>query len=455
VEAKQRIAIIGGGWFGLALGFELLERIERAPGSFEVVIFEARDSPGGPVRTDRQSGVLFEYGPSGVLDDRESTRTFLTRLGLSEKIVPAGVNLKRKFIYRNGRLRPLVPNPAVVLKGGLLPVTAIPRMALEPFVKPMKDEDDLTLRQWLTRRIGRSAADVLAPSIALGIYAGSADELSARAAYPKIVAMEREHGSLFRAMSALRKSPKPPARMLNFQGGMQTLTDAVVGRIDSCIRRNSPVAGIHPMGDRGVRLRLENGPPEDFEIAVLCAPAHAGAPMIREADSKLADALASIPYSPITLVHAVYPVHALPDMEGFGFLAPPGGDLGAIACVWASSLFRDRTPKNQCLTSWMYGGRTNPERAAEDDTTLLKRVRADLQKTLGVDLSPSQTRIMRWPRAVPQYTTSHRGTLKTIETALQAHPRLRIFGNATHGVGIADGMQGAGPQAEELLDSLG
>ena len=454
METKRRIAIIGGGWFGLALGFELLERTQRSPGRFEVVIFEARDSLGGPVRTDRHNGVLFEYGPSGVLDDRESTRTFLTRLGLAEKIVPAGTNLKKKFIYRNGRLRPLVPNPAVVLRGGLLPAIALPRMAFEPFIKPMKDEDDLTLREWLTRRIGRSAASVLAPAIALGIYAGSADELSARAAYPKIVAMEREHGSLFRAMGASRKSPKPPARMLNFQGGMQTLTDAIVGRIEPHIRRNSPVAGVHPMGDRGVRLRLENGPPEDFDLAVLCAPAYASAPMIRDADDGLADLLASIPYSPITLVHAVYPVHALPDMEGFGFLAPPGGDLGAIACVWASALFRDRTPKNQFLTSWMYGGRTNPERAAEDDHSLLSRVREDLKKTLGVDLSPSQTRIMRWPRAVPQYTTSHRKTLAGIQTALQAHPRLRIFGNATHGVGIADGMQGAGPQAEELLDSL-
>lgn len=51
---------------------------------------------------------------------------------------------------------------------------------------------------------------------------------------------------------------------------------------------------------------------------------------------------------------------------------------------------------------------------------------------------PVWHRIVRWPRAIPQYHLGHLDRVQWIETRLVQHPGLFLGGNALHGVALND-----------------
>lgn len=80
------------------------------------------------------------------------------------------------------------------------------RMALEPLIPPrawLGDEDE-SIGDFVARRLGDEVAQRLAGPLLGGIFAGDAGDLSVRAAFPQFVDAEKRHGSLIRAMIALR-----------------------------------------------------------------------------------------------------------------------------------------------------------------------------------------------------------------------------------------------------------
>jgi oxygen-dependent protoporphyrinogen oxidase len=73
-----------------------------------------------------------------------------------------------------------------------------------------------------------------------------------------------------------------------------------------------------------------------------------------------------------------------------------------------------------------------------DDNTLTHAVHAELQLAMGVRGEPVFRRIIRWPRAIPQYVLGHLDRLRRIESLLTGHPGLFLTGNAYRGVAMAD-----------------
>lgn len=449
----ERIGIVGGGWFGLTLAFELVDRAARTPGKHEIVVFESTGVPGGPVRTERHARGLFELGPQGILDDRDEVGLLVRRLGLADEVVFAREGLSKRYLWRHGKLRALSPNPWTVLKSGVVPRRSVLRALCEPLVPAAGGEDDVSIEQACVRRLGRGAGRAIAPAMALGVYGGDPARISYRSAYPRLAALEREHGSWLGGMRKRRRAGGPQPRLMNFHRGLQSLTDALAARLGDRLKLDAGVVGLHPMAERGVRLMPASGPPEDFDRVVVCAPAPRAADLLREADAELADALAAIEYAPFAVVHAMYPAGSLPDLDGFGFLAPPDTGLHAIGCKFSSAVFEGRCAEGNVLTTWMFGGRRHPERVRDTERMLLDKLRRDLRATFGVALSPSAHRITRWPLGIPQYDLGHAERVARIRDAEAKHPALTIFGNATDGVAVTDGIVGAATLAEKMLEA--
>ena len=70
-----------------------------------------------------------------------------------------------------------------------------------------------------------------------GSRAGDSRELSVSAQFPMMVEMERDHGSLFRAMFARRKTGKGPSVLLSFDRGMGALTGGAGGRLGPALAK--------------------------------------------------------------------------------------------------------------------------------------------------------------------------------------------------------------------------
>ena len=96
-------------------------------------------------------------------------------------------------------------------------------------------------------------------------------------------------------------------------------------------------------------------------------------------------------------------------------------------------------------------GRTGDLRFTDlDDAALTGAVVEDLDRILGVTGAPTEVRVGRWMRSLPQYAPGHLDRIAAAEAELAATP-VRVAGMALRGVGIPACVR----SAEEAVASLG
>ena len=199
----KRVVVAGGGIAGLATAYELRERAARVPGGLEVQVLEAGPRLGGNLRTERVDGYRVESGPNGFLDDVPATLDLVRRLGLGGELVRASEAAARRFLFRNGKLHLLPSGLGDFLLSPVLSLSGRLRVLGEPFAKKHPGGDE-TVFDFAARRIGGEAAAVLVDAMVSGVFAGDARQLSLESAFPKMAAMERQHGGLVRALVAMQ-----------------------------------------------------------------------------------------------------------------------------------------------------------------------------------------------------------------------------------------------------------
>ena len=221
---SSKVVVVGGGIAGLAVTREL----RRRGGDVEAICLEGSGRPGGNIRSDRIDGYVCEWGPNGFLDNvpatlklaREAQTTaearhrLLSGIDLDEK--PHMITLRKssfsqfysiRMLKEEIKLRRVPDNPIRFLRSDVLSLPGKLRVLGEPFAKRRPDVDE-SVYDFAARRIGEESARVLVGAMVTGIYAGDARALSLRATFPKMFAMESDHGGLFRAMIAKARLAK-------------------------------------------------------------------------------------------------------------------------------------------------------------------------------------------------------------------------------------------------------
>jgi protoporphyrinogen/coproporphyrinogen III oxidase len=458
------VVVIGAGVAGLTAAFEILERGERLAARPDVHVLEAGSRAGGNIRTERADGFLCEAGPTGFLDDAPATLTLARRLGLRERLCRADAASARRYVFRAGRLHRVPTGPREFLTTTAVPRRAKLRALLEPFARRAPAEDE-SVHAFAERRIGRGAADVLVDAMVAGVYAGDSRALSLEATFPKVHAMEREHGSLLRAFLARRRRSEPESEdgrhagsggtLTSFVSGFAELTDALAHELGDRVRLGCCVSRVVPLGQRGFRILPSQGAPIEADAVIVACPAWDAGPMLADADDELGRVLGEIGTVPLAVVHTGFRTLALGDQpSGFGFLVPRGQGLRILGTLWSSQIFPGRAPDSASLLTTMVGGAHDPAAAALADKKLIELVRADLQAAMGFTVQPYFTRIVRWPRSIPQYTIGHPERLRVIERRLGEHTGLFLAGSSYRGVSVNSCIEEAGRIAESVLQFL-
>ncbi len=437
-----RVAIVGAGIAGLACA----HRLAAAPGGSDVVVLEASDRAGGHLRTERIDGFLCEWGPNGFLDNAPDTLALVDTLGLGAEVVPSQDQARRRFVFRDGRLRLLPGSPAAFLTSDVLSFGAKLRIAREPFAPPRPDGDE-TIHAFAARRLGREAADILVDPMVSGIFAGDARQLSLRAAFPKMWELEDQHGGLFRALLARRRRVRasgapvgsPLGRLTSFANGIETLPKALAARLGSRLRLGSPVSSLTRAAGTAAAWTIALGSGESLtaDHVVIAVPPPAASALLGPLDATLAGTLATIPLAPLVVVALGFDRAALGHpLDGFGFLVPRGQGVRILGALWESSVYPGRAASGHALIRVMTGGAHDPSVADLTDDQLLGLVRGDLLTTMGIRAEPGMVRIIRHRNAIPQYTVGHLDRLARIDAALMRLPGLHLTGHGYRGVGI-------------------
>jgi oxygen-dependent protoporphyrinogen oxidase len=440
----RRVVIVGGGISGLAAARAAVETAARAGTEIEVVVLERDPAVGGKARTRRRNGWLVEGGPAGYLDDPDTAPTMqrlITAAGMDEQVIQASDAARRRFVARNGRAREVKPNPLRLVTAGVLGLGGAARLLAEPFVRPRTTTTDESVFDFAVRRIGRQAAERLVAPMMLGIFAGDARRISLHGAFPRLAALERDHGSLVRGMLARRRQSRggpagPSGTLTSFREGMQSLATALAARGGFTVKTSATVHAVEPAPDGAWLVRSWEQPePLRADAVVLACEAWAAADLLARLAPAAASALRDIAYPPVIAVSLGYGPEALPRFpRGFGCLIPRGEGIRSLGCVWDSALFAARAPDNHVLVRVLLGGAVDDSIDSLTDEEALTTARKDVERLFAPGASPVAREVVRWNRAIPQYAVGHPSVVERVSEDIARLPGLLLAGNALHGV---------------------
>lgn len=439
----MRIGIVGAGLSGLATAFYLQRLLPQA----ELAIFESDARGGGALCTVDVQGFRFEAGGNGFLTNKPDCLQLVNDAGASDLLLPSSDLARKRYIYTNG-LHRMPESAQLFATSKLMTLPQKLRMLGEFFVPPRRDGADESLREFGNRRLGPAFTNVFLDAMSAGIYGSTPDRISVKAAFPLIVALERDHGGLFRGMLAKRKKEAGPGGVLtSTKGGISALIRHLEGVIRAEWHYGEPVRAVERRGN-GYEIHSSGGVTA-ADRAVICATSFAAAEMLRPLDADLSRRLADIQYSPIAVVGFGY--RSLKDpLDGFGLLTTTSSKQPILGVLWDSSIFPDRAPAGARSIRAMIGGQRNPELVDQDDAGLVATARRGIKATMGLDQDPDVTFVKRWDRGIPSYAPGHVASIDALFARVGQVPGLYLNCNAYRGIAMNDCARNSRELAERI-----
>ncbi len=457
-----RVVVVGAGISGLSLAYRLQARAEPT----EVLVLEPVEHAGGTMWTRRRDGFLVETGANGFIDTKTASLDLCRDLGLKDQLVEASeASSKNRFLFVDGRLRPMPRGLGGFLATDLLSWRGKIRFLTEPFRRRPKDLGDESIASFFRRRGGQEAADLFGDALVTGIYAGDPELLSLPACFPKFNQLERDHGSLVKGFIASARQRRREARargevyrhgtsMWSLRDGLRTLIETLTARLKTPPVFGVKVQRVEKQGDPARPswlIRAEGKDAWTADALVLACPAHQQTVMLSELDPELADRIGRIPYNRVGVIALGYRRQDVPTpVDGFGFIAPQHTRRDVLGVQWASSIYPGRSPDGTVQLRAMCGGGHRGDMVDWDDERLSQAVRAELRQAMGITAAPIFQDIIRWPKAIPQYHIGHLDRLAWLERHRERHPGLFLAGNAYYGASINDCIEQGGIQAARV-----
>ncbi len=465
---RQRVAVVGGGISGLAAAFRLRELAAVRQLPLEVIVLEAGSRVGGALHSILRDGFVIEAGADSLISDKTDALDLAGRLGLEPEIVGTLEAHRRAFVVHRGKLVEIPRGFSLLAPAAIIPILDSElfslrgklRMLAEPMVRARRDENDESLAAFIRRRFGAETLDRLVQPLAGGIYVGDPETLSIQACFARFQKMEREHGSLIRALRMIRKKPAGGSGgvrwnlFLSFRDGMATLVHALERSLGESISFGAEVAGI-TRRDAGWIVTTRNGRAFETDAVICAAPAFAAAKILRETAPALSRALAEIEYASSATVNLAYDAAAAGEIpDGFGVLIPAIERRRLIAISFSSLKFLNRAPSGKILMRAFLGGALNPEIMRLEASAMIDVVREELRDLLGIRAAPLFTHVWRWLDSMPQYKVGHLERVAAIERWAQELPGFALAGAAYRGVGIPDCVRSGNLAAEAIFSGL-
>jgi oxygen-dependent protoporphyrinogen oxidase len=464
-----KLVVVGGGIAGLAAAYYAQKAAGEAGIALDVTLVERDTRLGGKIATDTPDGFVIEGGPDSFITQKPWALQLCRELGLGERLMGTNDAQRAVYVLRGGKLRKMPDGMLLIVPTKFKPFATSNliswpgkiRMGMDLFIPRRKDHSDESLADFIRRRLGQEALDVLAEPMMAGIHVSDAETLSLKATFPRFIDIEQKYGSLTRGMIASRKahSPAPNGQngksttmFMTLKGGLQELVTALKAALQGEVVVGCGVSNIQMQGGRH-QLTLEDGRQLDADAVVLAAPSFVSADLLRDQNPRLGAMLDAIRYVSTATVSLGYEaaVFAHP-LNGFGFVVPRKEPTRLLACTWTSTKFVHRAQPGTVLLRAFIGGPRRDELVDLDDEALVKLVREELHAILGTSAEPTVARVYRWPRGNPQYDVGHLDRVDQIEALCP--PGVFLTGSAYRGVGIPDCIRQGQATAEKTIEYL-
>jgi oxygen-dependent protoporphyrinogen oxidase len=462
--ARPRLLVVGGGITGLAAARAGLDA------GLRVTLLEASAGYGGKLALGHVAGSSVDLGAESILARRPEGVALAKAVGLGEDLVHPATTAAG--VWSRGELHPLpsgqlmgVPGDLRALSAsGLLGSRALARVQADRVMPKTPVAEDVSVGEYVGRRLGREVVDRLVEPLLGGVYAGHADRLSLRATVPQLVPLAEAGTPLTTgvrdllaagaaASSAAGEAPKPV--FAGIRGGVGRLPGAVAA--DVAGRGAELRTGVGATAVRraaaGWQVSLTDGTALETDLLVLAVPAYVARELLAEVAPAGAAGLAEIEYASMAIATFAFHPSAFTDVPpGSGFLVPPV-DGRAIKAATFSSVkwpWLAHSSGEMVVLRASLGRLGESEILERDDEEIAKAALADLAEAVGLTARPVDRHVQRWTEALPQYAVGHLDRVGRLRAALPAG--IAVAGAAYDGVGIPACIASAARAVEHLTE---
>jgi len=454
-QSVPEVLVIGAGISGLACAHAIRENL---PG-VELDILEAAPGAGGVIGTQQVAGHLFDDGPGGWLDRDPSTQRLVEGLGLGGSVIHGDKANRRRFVWKDGRLRRFPSDIGSFLSTDLLSLRDKARVLCEPLVRWDPTSEDRSVAAFFERRLGRGPMRALIDPVVAGMYAGRPESLSLQATLPALARHVRERSSLVGLAWDVRAAgPGVGGGYVSLREGMGALTGALARSLKTHLVTDSPVTKIDR--DAG-RWRVTVGSASTgrhdemaADAVVVATPAPVSERLLAGLDEDIAAFFASVVTVPVVVVGLGYDSDHAPDLPGYGHLVPSTESGSVLGVLWSSSIWAGRAESGATVRVILGGWRDTAIHTRDDDT-LVEMATEAVSASLGFAAPPAATAVARHDHGLPNYAVGHLERLESMERAVRTLPGLFVIGSATRGAGVNSCTKTALQAATDVVDYCG
>ncbi|ARS34232.1 protoporphyrinogen oxidase [Pontibacter actiniarum] len=393
----MRVAIVGAGISGLALGYYLQKR------GVPYDLFEASTQVGGNMRSLKVGDYLLELGPNSLQCSPELDE-LIRELKLEQEVLPAATHSHNRFVLRNGTYQQLPLTPFSLLSNNLFSWKTKYRILQEKNIPPA-DYDYETISQFFERRFGTGVLDYAVHPLVTGMYAGDPGKLLLRKAFPQLKELEQQYGSVLKGLAQEEKSTDR-REVFSFVSGMHTLPEAIAEKLISLHTEHQVEMITRSAGKYVISCSSPSDTDaEEYDLLVLALPAYRAAELLHYTFPGMAAALQNIHYPPLAIVHSIYNRRDVSNsLDGFGVLHPKAEDTFAAGSIWSSSVFSGRCRPHEVLFTTFVGGVQSAQHALAERTVLMQQVHNELKELHGIAADkPNFQYAHLWEHSIPQY----------------------------------------------------
>ncbi len=469
-SGERIVAVIGAGVAGLAATV----RLRCASHRIKVILLEEGSRIGGLLHTVNSNGFLIEEAADGIsVDQSTGVWNLCQQIGLIDQMVSAPARGHQAMILQGNRLRPipagfLMMSPTrfwPLITTRILTIAGKLRLAMEPFMSSSQRTSDESVAEFARRRLGRQAYERLVQPIAEAIYGTDPERLSVAATMPRIVEMERLHGSLFRAntkergaRSSVHGMSASHGRRQDFrapEGGMSSFVAALARQLPAdSISVNSPVERLIRRSDGRWGIIVRGYPPNRFiaDGVILAAPANKTAQIVNSVQRQLAGELDAIEYSSRIHVTLGYRNKQLArPLYATGYFFPRSARKHVRSLTVVSEKFPYRAPQGYIQLRIAIAAWNGQSIDHFSDCELIEIAGGEVAPLLAIEGKPSFCHVVRHRQAVPHYTVGHLARMTRIDAHLAGCRGLALAGAAYRGIGVPQCIRSGEEAAETIL----
>ncbi len=423
--------MVGGGLAGLTTAYDLMKS------GVQVSVHEASDRWGGKIFSSAVGDRLADAGPDNFLARVPEGIELCVELGLQDRLtVP--VSPKPAYLYVDGRLEELpkgtvlgVPTDFEALESIISPA-GIARAKEDLELPPTPLSAHTTVAQYCRARLGDEVTDTLIDPMVGGINASSIETLSMADGAGQLFAAAQRNPSLVSGLrearigvgATLGSAAQNQPVFHGLEGGMATLIARLVEELEA------GGASLHTASAVGEL-------PIDADHVVIATEAHSASRLIRPVSVDAAELLDGIGHASVAQLTIEVPAERFDPFDASGILVPRPNGFVMTACTFFSTKWAQYSADDRYLIR-ITSGRYGDERAISmDDRQLADTLLGEFATVFADPGTPLSTRIVRWPRAFPQYEPGHSQRVDDINSALESDaPTVHVVGNSYRGIGI-------------------